>query len=265
VPARYGVVRGAWRNFVPRQSPAPAPAKPAPALSSGSVEPTPIHGGFFAERMTVRFTRPTFEDHPLGTHWKSAHRAAADVRIGRGNHEAFGDGLVPLRGWYPFEILHFPVRSLEHCMRKYVTQFVALEKNAEKGIPAHMAEAYGAYRAGRLEEFYEPLVVDDDELGRRLEDGTLAGDTRLRDALRALRDDRGFRLPGAVELDFGRPSVTDDALFAAELSALQESDLALSLGARIEDLEGRVGRLERGALPRRLARVREAARRVRRA
>src|SRR5688572_7738645 len=37
VPQRYGVVRGAWRNFVPR----------------------PEEERFFAERMTVRFTRPT--------------------------------------------------------------------------------------------------------------------------------------------------------------------------------------------------------------
>ena len=70
--------------------------------------------------MTVRLARPAFHHHPLSTHSKSVHRAVADVRIGRGNHEAFGDGLVPLRGWYPFEILHFPVRSLEHCVRKYV-------------------------------------------------------------------------------------------------------------------------------------------------
>ena len=144
VPERYGVVRAAWRNFVPR----------------------PDDGRAFFERMTARLCTPAFHHHPLSTHSKSAHRAVPDVRIGRGNHEAFGEGLLPLRGWYPLEILHFPVRSLEHCVRKYVTQFVALERNAEKGIPNHMAEAYEAYRAGRLEEFYEPLVVDDDALER---------------------------------------------------------------------------------------------------
>ena len=68
-------------------------------------------------------------------------------------------------------------------MRKYVTQFVALERNAEKGIPDHMAEAYDAWRAGRLEAFYEPLVVDDAELERGLESGRFAYDTRLRDVL----------------------------------------------------------------------------------
>jgi hypothetical protein len=227
VPSRYGVVRGAWRNFVPR----------------------PEGEDFFAERMTVRLATPAFHHHPLSTHSKSAHRGAADVRIGRGNHEAFGDGLLPLRGWYPIEILHFPVRSLEHCVRKYVTQFVALEKNAAKGIPNHMADAYRAYLAGRLEDFYEPLVVDDAALERGLADGTLVLDTRLRDRLRAV----GFGPAGATTAGapgFGRPDVTAAAQYAAESTALDESDFYLALGARVEDLENRVGRLERGALAR---------------
>lgn len=230
VPARYGVVRGAWRNFVPR----------------------PDDGRFFAERMTVRLCTPTFDSHPLGTHSKSAHRAVSDVRIGRGNHEAFSPSLLPLRGWYPIEILHFPVRSLEHCRRKYVTQFIALEKNAEKGIPDHMAEAYRAYRAGRLDEFYEPLVVDDDELESGLADGTLTSDTRLRDVLHTLGfgESAGSKGSARSETTVSQPCIRDDALFAAESSALPESDFGLALGARIENLEARVGRLERGALAR---------------
>ncbi len=249
VPQRYGVVRAAWRNFVPR----------------------PDDGRAFFERMSARLCTPAFHHHPLSTHSKSAHRAVPDVRIGRGNHEAFGEGLLPLRGWYPLEILHFPVRSLEHCVRKYVTQFVALERNAEKGIPNHMAEAYEAYRAGRLEEFYEPLVVDDDALERGLADGTLAVDTRLRDALGGLgfgqgrnagaerpvsdtasRNRAGSSPPGVRHgvSGFGRLDVTEAAQYAAETSALEESDLAMALGPRVEDLETRVGRLERGTATR---------------
>jgi Glycosyl transferase family 2 len=244
IPARYGVVRGAWRNFVPR----------------------PDGEAFFAERMTVRLAAPAFHHHPLSTHSKSAHRAVADVRIGRGNHEAFGEGLLPLRGWYPLEILHFPVRSLEHCVRKYVTQFVALEKNAEKGIPNHMADAYEAYRAGRLEEFYEPLVVDDAALERGLVDGTLVVDVRLRDRLRALGFGPGqsgandtpvsdtvstgsLSDSGSMQ-GFGRPDVAAAAQYAAESTALDESDFYLALGPRIDDLERRVGRLERSLLAR---------------
>jgi hypothetical protein len=232
VPAKFGVVRAAWRNFVPRPD-------------------GPI---FFAERMTVRYCLPSFHDHPLSTHLKSVHRAVADVRVGRGNHEAFGARLDPLRGWFPFEILHFPVRSLEHCRRKYVTQFVALERNAEKGIPGHMADAYRAYLAGDLDSFYEPLVVDDDELGRGLESGTYEIDLRLRDRLRALGF--GDRAQTASEGAFGRRSVPETAAFAAEYSALLEADAGLALSARADRLERGIARLERSPLSRVRSRVR---------
>ncbi len=227
VPARFGAVRGAWRNFVPR----------------------PDDGRFFAERMTARLQTPSFHPHPLSTHFKSAHRARADVRIGRGNHEALADDLVALRGWYPIEILHFPVRSYAQCRRKYVTQFVALERNAEKGIPGHMAEAYDAYLAGALDAFYAPIVVDDTVLEAGLRDGTYAIDTRLRDTLRSL----GFGAtdePAASDGSLPRSPVDDAASFAAEYSALGEADLGASFGERIDELEARLARLERGPVAR---------------
>jgi hypothetical protein len=223
VPERFGAVRGAWRNFVPR----------------------PDDDRLFAERMTARLATPSFHPHPLSTHFKSAHRANAAVRIGRGNHEALADDLVALRGWYPIEILHFPVRSYEQCRRKYVTQFVALERNAEKGIPGHMAEAYDAYRSGRLDEFYAPLVVDDDALEAGIRDGTYATDVRLRDTLRSL----GFG-NGAPHSEPEQSSVVsrveDEALFAGEYTTLGEADLGASYGERIDRLEARLARLERG-------------------
>jgi hypothetical protein len=176
------------------------------------------------------------------------------VRIGRGNHEALADDLVALRGWYPIEILHFPVRSYEQCRRKYVTQFVALERNAEKGIPGHMADAYEAYRAGRLDDFYAPLVVDDESLAAGLAVGTYAIDTRLRDTLRSLGFGGADEVPGRE----GAPppsSVEDAALFAAEYTSLFEADLGAFFGARIDDLDARLGRLERSPV----ARVRRLA------
>jgi hypothetical protein len=232
VPERFGAVRGAWRNFVPR----------------------PDDGRFFAERMTARLCTPSFHPHPLSTHFKSAHRAWPGVRIGRGNHEALGDGLVALRGWYPIEILHFPVRSLEQCRRKYVTQFVALERNAEKGIPGHMAEAYEAYRAGTLDSYYAPLVVADEALEAGIAGGTYAVDTRLRDRLRSLGFGGAERAGDGVESPVA-PSVADAAVFAGEYSALGESDLGLSFGERVDELEARLARLERSPA----ARVRRLA------
>jgi hypothetical protein len=222
VPTRFGAVRGAWRNFVPR----------------------PDDERLFAERMTARLCTPKFHPHPLSTHFKSAHRAHADVRVGRGNHEALADDLVALRGWYPIEILHFPVRSFDQCRRKYVTQFAALERNASKGIPGHMAQAYEAYRAGRLDAFYAPLVVDDAALDAGLAAGTYAVDTRLRDALRILGFGSAARPPAPAAAP-PTTAVEDAALFAAEYTSLGEADLGASFGDRIDDLEARLARLER--------------------
>ena len=226
VPAHVGVVRGAWRNFVPRPD-------------DGHV--------FFAERMTVRYCAPAFHPHPLSTHLKSVHRAAADVRVGRGNHEAFGSGLNALRGWFPFEILHFPVRSLEHCRRKYVTQFVALERNAEKGIPGHMADAYRAYLADDLDSFYAPLVVDDARARPRCPRRPVCGRHPTAGSLARARIRRERRRRRSPEPFRGR-SVEEAAAFAGEYSALEESDLGLALGARADGVDSRLAVLERSRL-----------------
>ena len=236
VPVRFGAVRGAWRNFVPR----------------------PDDDRFFAERMIVRLGAPSFHPHPLSTHFKSAHRGRPDVRVGRGNHEAFADGLVPLRGWFPIEILHFPVRSYEQCMRKYVTQFVALERNAEKGIPGHMAEAYDAYRAGRLDAFYAPLVIDDEALDRGLPAAAYLEDTRLRDTLRRL----GFGAAAASPAEAaGGDPVRGAAAYAGEYSALADADVGLAFGARVDAFEQRLAAVERASAVSRARRALSTARR----
>jgi hypothetical protein len=218
VPERYGVVRGAWRVFVPR----------------------PNDGRPFAERMTARLCRPAYHDHPFSTDRKSIHRAVPDVRVGRGNHEAFGDGLVPVLGWFPVEVLHFPIRSLEQCMRKYVTQYLALGNNPDKGTPGIVERAYDAYLSDRPEDFYNAFLVDDWALEQSLADGTLALDTRLRDALRAISSGRQAPTPTA-------PSLEDRTLYAAETSVIPEADLGQYLRSLVEDVEVRIGRMEDGA------------------
>ena len=77
------------------------------------------------------------------------------------------------------------------------------------------------------------------------EDGTYAVDIRLRDILRGL----GFGAadtPPVVEQDRPHATVDEAALFAAEHTTLFEADLGAFFGARIDDLEARLGRLERG-------------------
>jgi hypothetical protein len=116
-----------------------------------------------------------------------------------------------------------------------------------------MAEAYDAYRAGQLDAFYAPLVVDDARLGAGLGDGTYALDARLRDALRRL----GFADGGAqaVEDTAASDPLEEAAVFAGEVSVLGEADLGSTFGERIDDLEHRLTRLERSPA----ARVRRLA------
>jgi hypothetical protein len=233
VPTRYGIVRGCWRHFLPR----------------------PDDGSFFAERMTVRLATPA---HPgdketiFHAHQKVAHRAHPEVEIEAGNHNAEAPGLEPLRAWHPLEVLHFSFRSAAQVERKAHGGWV---RNARNEPTLHQVLLHEALREGHVADFYDRFAIDDDTLARGLGDGTLAVDTRLRDALRQLRRDDGTfaLLDGEQKLAFPRPSATDDAAYAAEASVLVEIDGIVRAEQRVRALEGRLAALERGTL-RRLAR-----------
>jgi hypothetical protein len=142
---------------------------------------------------------------------------------------------VPLRGWYPIEFFHFPVRSLEQCERKYAHQQI--------GPGQTPSPYYDRVRAlideGRLEELYESLVVEEDALERGLREGSLVMDVRLRDALRALGDGK--------EIAFPRPTVVDEAAYAVDVAALGEADV-VRLQRRVDTLEQRLLTVERRPL-----------------
>jgi hypothetical protein len=237
VPERYGVVRGCWRHFLPR----------------------PDDGAFFAERMTVRLTRPAFPGDKrtiYHAHQKVAHRANPSVSIPMGNHDAEGVGLEPLRGWHPIEVLHFSFRSRVQTKRKAESGW---SRRRHDVLALHQVRLDEARATGRLAAFYDELAVDDEELERGLADGTLELDTRLRDALRAIRKDDAFVLPpgnGAGLLSFPRPGVLEDASFAGEAAVLAEIDGIVRAEQRADALERRLAALEQGAISRlrRLAR-----------
>ena len=208
VPPRFGAVRGMWRHFLPRPG-----------------------EGFFAERMTARLSGmgPRW-DHMFIPHFKTAHRADPAVSVGGGNHDALGPGLLPLTGWYPIDVLHFPLRSLEQCERKYVQHY---EWRMGKELDPRVAEGYAAYRAGRMREFYEADVIDDEALEQGLRDGTFGIDTRLRDALRS-HGKRPPRFDGA----------TIDRGYLSEVGALEEQSALTRARRRIEAFESRLSKLE---------------------
>jgi Glycosyl transferase family 2 len=236
VPTRYGVLRGCWRHFLPR----------------------PDDGSFFAERMTVRLAAPASpgdKETIFHAHQKVAHRAHPQVEVETGNHNAYAPGLQPLRSWHPLEVMHFSFRSLGQLEHKARSSWV---RNPHHEPTRHQVLLDEARQEGRLAAFYDSFAVDDEALARGLADGMIAVDTRLRDVLRTLRRDDGTFGPRDryERLAFPRPSVADDAAFAAEASSLVEIDGIVRAEQRVHALEARLDALERGSLEvaRRLAR-----------
>jgi glycosyltransferase involved in cell wall biosynthesis len=212
VPARYGGVRGMLRNFAPR----------------------PYGDNFFAERMTVRVCNPGAEDNsPYSPRFKAMHRGDPQVTVLAGSNRALGRGLDPLSGWYPIDVLHFPIRSLEHFTEKYLRWWALLRTRFSEAV--HQAHARGGLR-----EFYEAYVVDDEALAKGVADGTLAIDTRLRDALRSLR------AQPSRPLTFSDDGV--DAAYLAELAILEDGDPHAHAQRKADDLEARLAAIEQSRI-----------------
>jgi glycosyl transferase family 2 len=246
VPERYGIVRALLRQFLPR----------------------PEDRQFFADRMVVRLSTSAPINHPASffrPNLKSIHRADPDVTLTAGAHRLVESRLVPLRAWYPVELLHFPIRTYAQCERKYEHLWEAL---GDARSP-YYDEVHRALQEGRFREFYDALTVDEDRLDRGLADGSLVRDTRLSEALRALRtaaaDGRAgdFALPSAGEsrLSFPRPSVVDDAAYAVDVAALGEAD-AVRVQRHLDTLEQRLLAIERRPSARLSRKLSSVAKRV---
>jgi len=218
VPRRYGIVQAFWRSFVPR----------------------PDDDRSFAERMTVRLSQQAPINDPTSFYRpvvKVAHRADPQVVVGRGNHSLVGSRFLPLRTWFPVEVLHFPLRSRAQWTRKVELQGEAFTKHIERAGTGYHLKGYDALRSGQIEQQHQALVVDDDAVERGLADGTLAVDTRLRDALWSLRDGNG-------PLVFPEPTIEDEAMYAVEAAVLGEADV-IRVERRLDAFEQRLRSLER--------------------
>ena len=221
VPPRYGTVGAFLRVFCPRPGDGP-----------------------FAETMTTRFSALAPINDPASLYKpirKIIHRGHPEIRLTRGNHALVGSPFAPLRGWFPVECLHFPLRSLAQCEHKAELQGAAFEKHIARPPTAYHADMYAALRAGRMREYYEALVVSDDELERGVAEGRLVVDTRLRDALRQVAE-----AGGDVErsrLRFPLPTLVEDAEYAVEAAVLGEADV-VRLQRRLDELERRLGAVE---------------------
>ena len=188
IPPRYTIVQGLRRPFVE---------------TAGGNEP-------FSERMTQRRSVEDSGGRPSEL-LRGVHRADPNVVVHEDGTVVLGRQ-VPLRAWYPIEVMQF-------------------------------------------EAVAEQVPID-----------SPVTDTRLRDALRALREQpsagHAFALPrdGTSALTFRTPDVVDDAAYAVECAAVGEVDL-LRLEAYVTELEQRVGWLELRLWPRLL---KSASRRLKR-
>src|SRR3954453_8410378 len=230
IPARYGIVRALLRHFVPR----------------------PADGSPVAERMTVRISTSSPINDPRSLfrpNLKVVHRADSNVNVSIGAQRLIDSPFLPLRGWYPLEFFHFPVRSLEQCEHKYAHQQVAPGQTPSP----YYDRVRELIEAGRLADVWESLVVDDTALARGLEESTLVTDTRLRDALRTLE--------AKESLVFPRPTVVDEAAYAVDVAALGEADV-VRLQRRLDKLEQRLLTIERRPGVRAQRKLRGAAKRL---
>jgi hypothetical protein len=210
VPERYTVVQTFVRVFLPR------PGK----------EP-------FAERMTVRFSPSAPVNDPTSpfrVNTRLLHRASPGVRIATGNAALRGLEGEVLGTAAPIDVLHFPIRGLDHFERKYLTHHATL---GERRRGEHV-RAFAASGSGVLRELYGALCIDDDQLARGLAAGSLAVDVRLRDALRALTGGSG------APPRFPPRSPSEAAWYAVDGAVLHEGE-NVRLRRRLDDLELRLG------------------------
>jgi Glycosyl transferase family 2 len=205
VPERFGVVRGLMRNFV---------------LVPGA--------GAVFERLTVRARATADLTSQYHAQVKVAHRGVADATVGVGNHDADGTGLRVIREWFPLEVLHFPLRSVDQLVDKF---------SRRPTTGRHTARAVELLARGEVDELLSETVVAGDALRVGLRDGSLRRDVRLRDGLRTLAETGS--LPASPE-----PTLADDVDLADDAHVALEHDSAVIAERRCAALESAVARFD---------------------
>ena len=185
--------------------------------------------------MTVRFSALAPINDPASLYKpirKIVHRGHPEIQVTRGNHALVDSPFAPLRGWFPIECFHFPLRSAAQCAHKAELQGAAFEKHIARPPTAYHADMFAALRSGRIDEYYEALVVSDDELERGLAEGQAR--RRHAAARRVARDRSRGRRPRSRSR---RSSRTPE--YAVEAAVLGEADV-VRLQRRLDELEHRL-------------------------
>ena len=216
VPDRYGTVSAFLRVFVPRPGDGP-----------------------FAERMTVRFSPLAPINDPASLYKpirKVIHRGHPEIRLTRGNHALVGSPFAPLRGWFPVEVFHFPLRTAEQTAHKAYLQGTAFQQHIDRAPTAYHRNMFAALNGGRIGDYYESLVVDDDRARPRRRG------RKARGRHEATRCASESSQPGRRPT-FPIPTLVEDAEYAVEAAVLGEADV-VRLQRRLDELESRLHTLE---------------------
>jgi hypothetical protein len=230
VPRRYGAACGLVRNFIPRRE----------------------DGGRYTEQLTVRLAAPAPINDPATPFRpvvKVAHRGHPGVVVGGGSNRVFGLQLPVFNAWYPFEVLHIPLRSREQCAHKYRKTWAGWEEN----LRGDLARARQASEQGRPDPLWDRVTLDDPQLERGLTAGWLVADTRLRDAFRLLRDEDGIS-PTSAFSNQRRTALPERAeldAHALDVTVFEEAEL-VRRKRRMDEIEARVLRLEHATKTRKL-------------
>lgn len=210
VPRELGAVRAVVRPFAPRAG-----------------------EGWFAERLTARLALTAAINDPGSAFRhvaKVAHRAHPGVVVEQGNHVVSGVDLPLLPNWFPIELFHFPLRSAAQLERRQRSRWPG-------SLRGDLARAQRAFARGAGASVLSRTALDDDAVRRGLAQGSLVEDTRLREALLALRaGDTRLRLPA--------PSAAADVSRAVDGACFAEAQ-SVRLQRRADELRRRVGARER--------------------
>ena len=216
VPDRYGTVSAFLRVFVPRPGDGP-----------------------FAERMTVRFSPLAPINDPASLYKpirKVIHRGHPEIRLTRGNHALVGSPFAPLRGWFPVEVFHFPLRTEEQTAHKAYLQGTAFQQHIDRAPTAYHRNMFAALarRADRrLLRGRSSSTTPNSTSASSTEGSSSTRGSATRIRVVAAGETPAFPIPTLVE----------DAEYAVEAAVLGEADV-VRLQRRLDELEKRLHTLE---------------------
>jgi hypothetical protein len=171
LPLQFGQIQVRRRNFRPRAD-----------GEVGEVGEEP----FYSRLVYREASSLNLSGHAL--EFKVAHRPHPEVVVAPGNHSIRGADLPVLPAGEMLEIFHFPMRSYEQFEHKVVQIGLGYEQLPDRSpmVGCDQLALLECHRAGKLREYYDGFVLDQEALERGLQLGTIVVDRRLEDFMRSL-------------------------------------------------------------------------------